>query len=291
MLKSVWKTTLFLLLTCSLSRCDACCKQFQTHNMRGADCFNSSHERIPQCLRSDIEVILFSTMVMFKIIPIERLQVIDLSWNRIRKIVEDDLKRYKSLKILYLDENMIMNVDENAFTSMTSLEILDMSWNSFVKIPPKIFQLPSLRKLFFSYNQNTNILEDIERLKPITSPLQYLELAFDDLNELPDLGVLPTLFYFNITGNANVKFNSSKFAGICNLKALNNNDTTASFDDPCECWSLEKWLEGRGVEFQSFSCKAKIGKFLFLICVRGSIKSYQKHFLNLTQSHSDIGRL
>ncbi|KAK9696230.1 Leucine rich repeat [Popillia japonica] len=187
--------------------------------MRGADCFNSSHERIPQCLRSDIEVI-------------------DLSWNRIRKIVEDDLKRYKSLKILYLDENMIMNVDENAFTSMTSLEILDMSWNS--------------------YNQNTNILEDIERLKPITSPLQYLELAFDDLNELPDLGVLPTLFYFNITGNANVKFNSSKFAGICNLKALNNNDTTASFDDPCECWSLEKWLEGRGVEFQSFSCKAKI---------------------------------
>ncbi|GJQ67973.1 hypothetical protein Trydic_g10639 [Trypoxylus dichotomus] len=237
----ILKNTLFLLLTCNLAYCDTClnCKQNQVHGMRGADCYSLDLERIPQCLRSDVEIV-------------------ELSHNRIRRILQDDLNRYTNLKILYLDDNMIMNVDESAFKSMTSLEILDMSSNSLVKIPPLVFQLPSLYKLYFSHNQYTNIVEDIENLKPITSPLEYLELAFNDLAELPNLGVLPTLLYFNISGNAYIKMNTSKFAGICNLKFLYNNNTTAWFDDPCDCWILEMWLEIRGVKFHPFNCQVDI---------------------------------
>lgn len=160
---------------------------------------------------------------------------------------------------------MIMNVDENAFDGKTSLEILDISSNSFVKIPPNIFNLPSLNKLYFSHNQNTNIVQDIANLKPILSPLIYLELAFDDLPELPDLGLLPTLLYFNITGNAHIKLNASRFAGICNLKVFYNNNTTVIFDDPCECWTLQRWLEGRDVEFYPFNCLNNIGNKHFEI--------------------------
>ncbi|KRT83368.1 hypothetical protein AMK59_4321 [Oryctes borbonicus] len=235
------RSTLFLLLTCSLVYCDTClkCKQNQVHGMRGADCYSLDLEKIPQCFRSDVEIV-------------------ELSHNRIRSIRQGDLSRYTNLKILYLDDNMIMNVDETAFEPMTALEILDMSSNSLVKIPPIFFQLPSLYKLYFSHNQYTNIVKDIENLKPITSPLQYLELAFNNLTELPNLGMLPTLFYFNITGNPSIKMTVSKFSGICNLKFLYNNNTTSWFDDPCECWTLETWLENRGAKFLPFNCQVDI---------------------------------
>lgn len=152
-----------------------------------------------------------------------------------------------------------MNIEDGSLKDKTSLELLNLSKNSFAKTPAIIFHLPSLSKLYFSHNQNTNIVQDLLKLKPITSPLTYLEIAYNDLHELPDLGVIPTLSYLNISGNGDMMADVSKFVGICNLKALYCDNTSLKFEDSCECLTLQKWLKDRGVEFCQFDCQPNIG--------------------------------
>nr|XP_022914896.1 tsukushin-like [Onthophagus taurus] len=205
------------------------CRNQRVHNMKGADCYDLGLREIPQCLNPNIEVL-------------------DLSYNRIRKVKETDIERYSSLKYLYLTDNTITEIEEKALSKLTSLELLHLSYNPLLAIPKTIFQLPSLKKLYISEHQDVDVAYDIEKGKPILSPLMMLEIAFNDMRELPNLGELPTLIFYNISGNKDVLMKTSHFAGLCMLKQIDMTKFSGRFVSDCDCINIQRWLQARKVE-------------------------------------------
>lgn len=184
---------------------------------------------------------------------VSSLQVLDLSYNRLRSIKKHDLEKYTSLKILYLSDNMINRIDHDAFEENDDLTFLDLSLNGLLKVPVQIFHLPALEHLLLSKNVNMNVVDVVESAKPISSPLKVLDISYNDLEELPDLGVMPYLVKYNISGNDAIMTVRS-MAGLCSLKYLANNDSKVYFEEPCDCWTLGSWLQERGVHFTPFEC-------------------------------------
>lgn len=54
------------------------------------------------------------------------LQVLDLSFNRIKKLKRSSFQPYKSVKYLLLYENMIQSVEPGTFSHLTSLQVIDI---------------------------------------------------------------------------------------------------------------------------------------------------------------------
>lgn len=169
---------------------------------------------------------------------------------------------------------MISRIDDDAFED-NDLTFLDLSLNSLLKVPSQIFHLPSLEQLLLSKNLNMNVVEAVESAKPISSPLKVLDISYNELDELPDLGIMPYLIKYNISGNdANMSVRS--LAGLCSLKQFVNNDSTLNFENPCDCWILQNWLKERGVRFTPFDCyeetnvDGKQGQVTAVLSVDGS---------------------
>lgn len=189
------------------------------------------------------------------------LQVLDLSLNRISKITKKNMERFSRLKYLYLSDNKIMTIDPDAFDSNTDLQVLDLSLNTFTTLPKTIFQLPSLRKLYLSEDEWLDIVKAVDDAKPITSPLESIDISAIDMETLPDLGVMPHLLKYNLSNiPSEVKVSTRHFAGLCNLRFLENVKLRATFDDPCECLSLENWLRERKVKFKPFNCELEVAE-------------------------------
>lgn len=152
-----------------------------------------------------------------------------------------------------------MEIDSDAFDSNTELQVLDLSLNPLRELPQNLFKLPALRKLYLSENEWLDIVKIIEEAKPITSPLEFLDISAIGMKTLPDLGVMPYLIKYNISNLPNeVEISIKHFAGLCNLQFLENAKISATFEDPCECLTLEKWLKERNIRFKSFNCPEKI---------------------------------
>lgn len=134
------------------------------------------------------------------------------------------------------------------------LQSLDLSLNALSTLPSVIFQLPSLKRLYLSQNLNANIAELIDKVKPISSPLELLDLSFNEIETLPDLGVMPHLIAYNISGNDVSNPEVRHFSGLCKLKFLYNSNFTSYFDDPCQCWNVQRWLIDRNVLFNKWEC-------------------------------------
>lgn len=49
--------------------------------------------------------------------------MLDLSFNRIRKLTEGSFQRYTDVKFLLLYENLILSVEPGAFAPLTSLQV------------------------------------------------------------------------------------------------------------------------------------------------------------------------
>lgn len=191
-----------------------------------------------------------------------------MSMNRIAKIIRKHLSRFGRLKLLYLPDNKIVDIDSDAFDSNTDLQVLDLSLNPIRTLPSSIFKLPSLRKLYLSENEWLQIASAVEEAKPIISPLEFLDISAIRMDVLPDLGVMPYLLRYNISNlPTEVAVSVKHFAGLCNLKFLENAKITAKFDDPCECLTLEKWLKERNVRFKPFNCNVEYaeGEKFFLV--------------------------
>lgn len=154
-----------------------------------------------------------------------------------------------------------MTIDSDAFDSNTDLQVLDLSLNPIVNLPKNLFQLPSLRKLYLSENEWLNIIKTIEEAKPITSPLEYLDISAIHMKTLPDLGVMPYMVKYNISNIPDdVVVTAKHFAGLCNLKFLENSKLSPIFEDPCECHVVENWLRERKVRFKPFNCTLEYAK-------------------------------
>lgn len=141
-------------------------------------------------------------------------QVVELSYNRIRKVDYDDLHRYPYITHLYLTDNLIAKLDDDIFKDLTSLETLDLSINALNRVPASIFQLPTLKTLYLSQNMNINVAESIENAKPILqSTLTKLDISYitEDgfTTDFPDFSDLPLLAFVNISGKVPKHFTSS----------------------------------------------------------------------------------
>lgn len=177
--------------------------------------------------------------------------------NRIRKLTKEDLEKYYNLKILYLQDNTIAEIEDEAFVNQNSLNTLDISINPLIEIPTMIFHLPSLMNLYLSQmNMNMNIAEIVEKSKPITSPLAHVDISLSEIDTLPDFGILPSLIKYNISGNnfQPVRVRVSDLSGLCKLKIFDNQNVSAIFDTECDCWNINNWLKVRGVKFAPFKC-------------------------------------
>jgi Leucine-rich repeat (LRR) protein len=97
------------------------------------------------------------------------LRSLQLHSNKITKLMAYNL-RADNLKELYIQNNQIEKIDENAFMGSTALEIVHLCGNKLKGIPEKLFKnLFKLKNLSFNYNQ-------IEFLPPnLFSNNYYLE--------------------------------------------------------------------------------------------------------------------
>ena len=85
------------------------------------------------------------------------LQVLDLSFNRIRRI-EYDMFRFENLRVLHLDDNQIEQVDSKSFVDMGSLNYLSLEGNRISRLADETFQnLHNLKFLNLAFNRLTEV--------------------------------------------------------------------------------------------------------------------------------------
>lgn len=186
------------------------------------------------------------------------LQVLELSYNRLRRLKRSELSRYSGLGILYLSDNMLQSLETDTFDDLKYLSVLDLSLNGITIIPAGILQLPSLEKLYLKHNTNMNLDDALEKLKIISSPLNYLDISFTTdenfIPEFPNLKLVPYLKTLNITNNRYSSMKPKHFAGLCKMSMLLSGNVSTGFDDPCDCWKINNWLTERNVVFTPFTC-------------------------------------
>jgi len=120
-----------------------------------------------------------------------------------------------------------------------------------------LFQLPRLRNLYIDSNELTSLnLQALE--KPIRAPLEYLNVAGCELQELPDLGILPSkqryvdiwnlsniehfsseLWQLNASMNPLQNFRIDSLANMCHLQVI---DLTKSQLSQCGCQQVTNHL-------------------------------------------------
>lgn len=206
------------------------CIQERTYKMLGYNCANLNLNKIPQSLKSNLEIF-------------------DLSFNRIRDLNKASFTRYSNVKFLYLFDNMIQNIEEGTFSQLTSLEALDLSTNALTTIPLELFQLPMLRNLYMANNVLRDLDRDLIRLeKPVSAPLEMINLADCRLNRLPNFGILPDLWKLNISSNAMTELALEQFLPLCNLKTIDVNNTQIPL---CVCQVITTELTARGATLRN----------------------------------------
>ncbi|XP_043643205.1 leucine-rich repeat-containing protein 4B [Drosophila teissieri] len=182
-------------------------------------CYDLDLKEVPQNLKTSVEVL-------------------DLSHNRIRRLKTSSFQRYTDIKFLMLYDNMILSVEVGTFEPLTSLQEIDLSNNGLTTIPLELFQLPRLRNLYIDSNELTSLnLDALE--KPIRAPLEYLNVAACELQELPDLGILPKLWQLNASMNPLENFRIDSLANMCHLQVI---DLTKSQLSQCGCQQVTNHL-------------------------------------------------
>ena len=125
-----------------------------------------------------------------------------------------------------------------------------------------MYSLPKLRNLYVADNGLYDLdrqLSDIP--KPIKAPLKILSLASTNRYHLPDFGILPDLYFLNISHNPIRDITTQQFSPMCNLKEVDLNNTHMG---PCVCQTITTFLlRKRQADLKSsFYCDASSqGKF------------------------------
>uniref|UniRef100_A0A182IJJ4 LRRCT domain-containing protein n=1 Tax=Anopheles atroparvus TaxID=41427 RepID=A0A182IJJ4_ANOAO len=224
----------FATLPTELERTQRCHLE-RTYKMIGYNCANLNLKEIPQWLKTNLEIL-------------------DLSFNRIRDLNGQSFARYGSVKYLYLFENMIQNIEEGTFSELTNLEAIDLSFNALKSVPLEIFQLPVLRNLYVGHNALYDLEADLSALqKPVKAPLQVLSFPDCRLQRLPDFGILPDLWQLNISSNPMKELTLYQFSPMCNLKSVDLNNTQVP-SCACQVLTSELILRGTTVKYPPLSC-------------------------------------
>lgn len=130
-------------------------------------------------------------------------------------------------------------MEAGTFAKLELLETLDLSNNGLTVVPPEIFGLTSLRKLYLAENELHNEGFSIIK-KPVKAPLVYLNIASTEIDKIPDLGILPELFYLNISLNILKQLAPEQFAPLCQIKHVDLNGTKVG---GCQCVKINIFME------------------------------------------------
>lgn len=134
---------------------------------------------------------------------------------------------------------MILKVEAGTFIQLELLETLDLSSNGLRIVPPEIFNLPSLRKLYLADNELRNDgFANVKR--PVKAPLIYLNIAATEVDRIPDLGILPELSYLNVSMNLLRQLTPEQFAPLCQIKHVDLNGTKVG---GCQCIKINVFIQ------------------------------------------------
>lgn len=155
---------------------------------------------------------------------------LQLRFNNISCISEKDLQFCANVTDLDFSDNLVENVTIHTFRSMAKLKILKLSHNKLKAVPKAIRNISSLEILQISYNNITKItrldflnLKKLLKLAIYRNNLQVLEnSAFQDLKSLRYL-IMTSNKLLNINGNfwqglgklQYLQLASNKLSGIC----------------------------------------------------------------------------
>ena len=112
-----------------------------------------------------------------------RLEVLQLTRNKIGNLPQDFFNGFKSLKVLYLDDCGITEIPESLFSGLDKLEKLWLHKNPITLLGSKIFQdLKSLQNLYlFDLDPNLTIEDHV--FDPLVK-LDQLVLGWENINQV-----------------------------------------------------------------------------------------------------------
>ena len=148
-------------------------------------------------------------------IPIEvleqrKLKVLYLSNNKITNI--DNIDKLKNLQFIDLNGNQLTNIPLK-LSLLLKLQTLDLSHNKLYAIPKEIGKLTALQTLDLSHNRLSNLPMELSEL----SNLEYLYLQNNQLNSISsELSNLNHLYFINLSENKITKIPDS----FCQLKKM-----------------------------------------------------------------------
>jgi len=224
---------IIVFLTLVASKDSRRCYLDRVHKMIAYNCANLRLTEIPKYIRASTEIL-------------------DASENRIKKLKRNSFTLYPDLKFLYLFDNMILKIEAGTFSHLTLLEALDLSQNGLRIVPPEIFNLPNLRKLYLSDNELKD--EGFSSItKPVKAPLIYLNIAATEIAKIPDFGILPELLVFNISMNSLLQISPEQFAPLCQIQQVDLNHPNVG---DCDCHKINKFLVSELQRLPILSCRA-----------------------------------
>ena len=152
--------------------------------------------------------------------------------------------------MLYLNDNLISNIEPEALNHLTNLEVLDLSLNALLTFDYSIFNLPSLRKLLLS-NNTMLIFNDKLITKPIIAPLEVIDISFCAFPSIPNFGYLPNLISFNYSGNELNQFTMQTMSLFCRLEKIDIRFCNIDFNNFCDICEIYNWTRHKNITLYS----------------------------------------
>ncbi|XP_067008530.2 uncharacterized protein [Anabrus simplex] len=203
------------------------CLRHRSYGKMASDCYKRDLHNVPSNLNSDI-------------------QILDLSYNRIRELNSDSFKRYTNLEILFLDDNLISYIANDTFQPLHYLEVVLLNLNAISQVPTSLFSLPYLRKVDLSENRLSPSGFNIFSEAPLTNQVTWLSLSSCHLQSVPPLHKFAHLEHLNISGNSLAQLNILELAPLCNIKDLDLG-TNYELLSSCSCQLLAQWARDNDI--------------------------------------------
>jgi len=94
----------------------------------------------------------------------QKMEVLNLSGNKVQHLDEDSLGHLVQLKVLDLSGLYLQNISQFAFRGLTNLQTLNLSQNGLDEIPSEALQVKPHEKFIFLYDFLCNLGSDMSIL-------------------------------------------------------------------------------------------------------------------------------